>query len=403
MFCKLYYYIQCVSYTASVLILTVISMERYFAIIHPMLNKRIRRMCLLRVLVIIIWLCAALYGIPNLVAYDVQKVYSENFTMNFCVTTGGWRMDMEVYSIINFMMLYVLPLLLIIIMYIRISKALWKSGRNMGITASVRYSKNDHRGNTGRKKITKTVTCPNCGYIRNSKAARFPSMQGTKANSQRNTKRDEPTREGLNVYKHQGHSSIEESVMDDTTGHDSKLDNVTHPMNKNVEYTHSQLTENRSCQCTSDEELRKKNHATYRQQSGPLVTRRKVIRLLICIITTFAVCVLPHHIRLLWQYWSRSKSISFTHMLIPPTTFVFFYANSALNPFLYALLSDHFRQAFCDLLPAWCCCQRTRQSRGYSSRAGGCHVTIMSETNNASTRVISLPTTSRYSNRTHLK
>lgn len=34
--CKIYYSVQAMSYTASITILTAISVERYFAIIHPM-------------------------------------------------------------------------------------------------------------------------------------------------------------------------------------------------------------------------------------------------------------------------------------------------------------------------------------------------------------------------------
>jgi len=99
--------------------------------------------------------------------------------------------------------------------------------------------------------------------------------------------------------------------------------------------------------------------------SSPLTARRKIIRLLICIILNFAICVLPHHIRLLWQYWSApSTSFSFVHMLIPPSTFLFFYANSALNPFLYAFLSEQFRKAFKDLLPRRCRSRDDGRSRG---------------------------------------
>jgi hypothetical protein len=110
-------------------------------------------------------------------------------------------------------------------------------------------------------------------------------------------------------------------------------------------------------------------HTVIVKLANPLIMRRKVIRLLICIIVSFAVCVLPHHIRLLWQYWSPPNSISFTNMLVPPTTFVFFYANSAANPFLFALLSDHFRRAFNDLVPAWCICRKINMSRRSVSRS----------------------------------
>lgn len=40
--CKMYHFIHSLSYTASIAILIVISVERYVAIVHPMLSKQVR-------------------------------------------------------------------------------------------------------------------------------------------------------------------------------------------------------------------------------------------------------------------------------------------------------------------------------------------------------------------------
>ena len=80
-----------------------------------------------------------------------------------------------------------------------------------------------------------------------------------------------------------------------------------------------------------------------------LLARRKVIRLLIAVIVSFAVCALPYHIRLLWQAWG-SPQMSFGEFLLPPITFVIYYFSSALNPLLYAFLSLNFRVAMRDVL-----------------------------------------------------
>ncbi len=75
-----------------------------------------------------------------------------------------------------------------------------------------------------------------------------------------------------------------------------------------------------------------------------LLARRKVIRLLIAVIVSFALCALPYHIRILWQLWGDPQ-VSFGELLLPPITFVIFYFSSALNPVLYAFLSLNFRVA----------------------------------------------------------
>ncbi len=105
-----------------------------------MLNKRVTRMCLLRVIVIIIWLCAALYGMPYLFTYDIYQVTGGNTTQEFCVMTGGFKIDMEIYSIVNFVALYALPLVLISFMYTRISGVLWKSGHNLSVSGGLHYT-----------------------------------------------------------------------------------------------------------------------------------------------------------------------------------------------------------------------------------------------------------------------
>ena len=83
--CKLYYFVQSVSYTASVIILTVISMERYLAIIHPMLSKRLTSTCLHGAVVVIVWFIAVIYSLPIPVAYDV-------FSLR-CVSLPYYRSD----------------------------------------------------------------------------------------------------------------------------------------------------------------------------------------------------------------------------------------------------------------------------------------------------------------------
>jgi len=89
-----------------------------------------------------------------------------------------------------------------------------------------------------------------------------------------------------------------------------------------------------------------------------LTSRRKVVRLLAALVVSFALCMLPHHVRVQWQEWRRT--VDYTdfdmYMYIPPVTTLVFYVNSCLNPLLYALISDKFRHAFADLHVH--CCRR---------------------------------------------
>lgn len=76
-----------------------------------------------------------------------------------------------------------------------------------------------------------------------------------------------------------------------------------------------------------------------------LSSRRKVMRLLVLVLFTFAVCVLPHHVRLLMFYWNVYPDSSFGMSFFPPLAFISLYLNSAMNPVLYSLFSESFRRS----------------------------------------------------------
>ncbi len=99
-----------------------------------------------------------------------------------------------------------------------------------------------------------------------------------------------------------------------------------------------------------------------RKPANALLARRKVIRLLIAVIVSFATCVLPYHIRVLYQQWG-DPHFSFWAALMTPSTFLLFYMNSGLNPLLYAFLSDNFRRSLREVL----LCGGRRLGRGLST------------------------------------
>ena len=118
----------------------------------------------------------------------------------------------------------------------------------------------------------------------------------------------------------------------------------------------------RNVTCNNRVLARRTNSRTSNRTANALLARRKVIRLLIAVIVSFATCVLPYHIRVLWQAWGEPH-LSFWTSLLPPITFLIFYLNSGLNPMLYAFLSDNFRRSLREVL----FCGRDRLRRGMST------------------------------------
>ncbi|CAH0404811.1 unnamed protein product [Chilo suppressalis] len=82
-----------------------------------------------------------------------------------------------------------------------------------------------------------------------------------------------------------------------------------------------------------------------------LRARRGVVRMLIVVVLTFAICNLPFHARKMWQYWSSGyEGTSDFSTLLTPLTFLITYFNSGINPLLYAFLSKNFRKGMRELL-----------------------------------------------------
>ncbi|KAJ8726352.1 hypothetical protein PYW07_001050 [Mythimna separata] len=92
-----------------------------------------------------------------------------------------------------------------------------------------------------------------------------------------------------------------------------------------------------------------------------LRARRGVVRMLIVVVLTFAVCNLPFHARKMWQYWSSGyEGPSDFSTLLTPLTFLITYFNSGINPLLYAFLSKNFRKGMKELI--FCNCHGKRKS-----------------------------------------
>ncbi|XP_063968417.1 uncharacterized protein LOC129280605 [Lytechinus pictus] len=90
-----------------------------------------------------------------------------------------------------------------------------------------------------------------------------------------------------------------------------------------------------------------------------IATRKKVIRMLVVLVVAFGVCLFPMELLSLWTVVGTFPYFSKFGILFVPFTYLAYFFNSALNPFLYALLSDNFRMRM----------RETLDFRGSSRRA----------------------------------
>ncbi|KAL1396436.1 hypothetical protein pipiens_002691 [Culex pipiens pipiens] len=287
--CKMYQFVHSLSYTASIFILVVICTERYFAIIHPITCKQILTSRRLRLVIVAVWITSAVYSVPKFIfVRTITNNLGDDQLETICIVNRK-AFNSELFDIINFALLYLLPLLVMTILYSRIAIALWKSSRGLERhialqnTTSSSYSNNFHRKPSS--KYEKRAV----GVTESQVSVESDKVVVTTWRSQ-------------NSFHQQRH-------------HGTQLTQVSHSSN-NV-----------------------------------LRARRGVIRMLMVVVLTFALCNLPFHARKMWQYWSTDyKGDSNFNALFTPLTFLVTYFNSGVNPLLYAFLSRNFRKGMRELL-----------------------------------------------------
>ena len=92
------------------------------------------------------------------------------------------------------------------------------------------------------------------------------------------------------------------------------------------------------------------------QHEKILKSRQTVVRLLLVLVTSFALCNFPYHLRKICQYFLPRYSVQgYFNQIFTPLTFILMYTNCAINPILYAFMSKAFRQSLkeCLRLKGW--------------------------------------------------
>nr|ANO39018.1 GCR041 [Schmidtea mediterranea] len=119
--CKMNHFLQIMSYTASILLLMLICLERYIAIIFPMKVKNMLSKRIYIVLLIFIWLLSIGFSLPSLFEYELRRIHN----VTRCEKTE--KISKKTYYISSFVLLYIIPLVLMGSLYGHICLSLVKS------------------------------------------------------------------------------------------------------------------------------------------------------------------------------------------------------------------------------------------------------------------------------------
>ncbi|XP_054268779.1 QRFP-like peptide receptor [Macrosteles quadrilineatus] len=123
--CKMVHYLQTVVAVCSVLTLMAISIERYYAICHPMKAKYICTISQAKKIIITIWITSFLLALPNLV---VQVHLEVGFKLKafYCSLNYDDRPQLQLYVMYMLILVFIVPSSVMVVTYSTICWEVWR-------------------------------------------------------------------------------------------------------------------------------------------------------------------------------------------------------------------------------------------------------------------------------------
>ncbi|EFA04697.1 trissin receptor [Tribolium castaneum] len=143
--CKMYMFIQSLSNTASIFILVIICIERYFAIIYPITCKQILTPRRLRLIILGVWITCILYSAPKFYWGNTVTVPTKNMTETMCVLNRT-KYNSELFDVTHFVLFYNIPLIIMSLLYSRIAICLWNSSQQLKKQLNASTNPNQYQG-----------------------------------------------------------------------------------------------------------------------------------------------------------------------------------------------------------------------------------------------------------------
>ncbi|XP_020292673.1 pyroglutamylated RFamide peptide receptor-like isoform X2 [Pseudomyrmex gracilis] len=123
--CKAVHYMQSVSAICSVVTLTAMSIERYYAIVHPMRAQYTCTISQARKIVIITWIAAFLLGIPMAFTQTHKKV-GLRYIAYWCVRDSEAALLWRAHEVYMLVVVLLLPLIVMTFCYTTICWEIWR-------------------------------------------------------------------------------------------------------------------------------------------------------------------------------------------------------------------------------------------------------------------------------------
>ncbi|CAH3945007.1 unnamed protein product [Pieris brassicae] len=155
--CKILLYFQSVSVTVSVLTLTFISFDRWYAICFPLKFKS--TISRAKTAILLIWTISLTFNAPELVVLTTVKLVPLRFDLEYlvqCTATWSYTSDL-VWHITKVVFIYTIPLLLMTVAYHQIVRVLWRSDKIPGQAETMKLASAEQSQLRSRRKAAKML------------------------------------------------------------------------------------------------------------------------------------------------------------------------------------------------------------------------------------------------------
>jgi hypothetical protein len=310
-----------------------------------------------------IWIIAVFYNVIQLIVFDTSGTEVDGMRFEFCFVTVEF--DRKTYNIFNFFLWYLIPLIIMTVLYTRISIVLWRStmlSNAMGNSAANNnqkipiVTKQPRHGGSGKEEESILMTSyrsPDDPSASPQVERNIIIMNGSPTSSSNktpHTSRDCGSQRSGTGSEHQlvraGNSHNAEEIEDDVAS-STELTCLGSRVS-----SRRQRAQNRRSKIQYIAQKAKSGGA-----ENLLKSRRRVVRLLVLVVASFAACSLPFQVSVLITAWGGHVPA-----IVPPISIIIMFFNSGLNPILYAFFSENFRRAMKEVFI--CGFGRRRRSEG---------------------------------------
>lgn len=140
--CKFVHYIQILTAICSVYTLTAMSIERYYAVIHPVKCRYICTMSQTKRVICFTWLASLLLATPVLWIQILMEVGEKENIGYWCVRDWNNQLAWRAYEVYALVIILIVPLIIMSFSYSKICYKLYSVMHNKQRTAAVQFSAN---------------------------------------------------------------------------------------------------------------------------------------------------------------------------------------------------------------------------------------------------------------------